>query len=148
MKSLKLKHAKGAAIKTDCHDTHPLRSMGFKFSPKQFRYGGDDWFGMAKRIDGDVEGKMRVWQVYLAQPPLLQLFRDHVFWQAAPAEARDQKVLLCVEVADVPAALAFLDADFAVEQPSGLPAVACDDLMEAPHVREPLGIVHLSPKGW
>lgn len=60
-----------SAIKADFHDTHTLRSMGFKFSPKQFRYGADDWFGLAKRIDGDIEGKMRVWQVYLAQPPLL-----------------------------------------------------------------------------
>ena len=121
--------------------------MGFKFFPQQCRYRADDWLGLAKRIDGDVERKMRVSQIYLAQPPLFQLFRNHVLWQAAPTEACDQKVLFCLKVADVPTALAFLDADFAVEQSSGLPAVACDDLMEAPQVCEALGIVHLSPKG-
>lgn len=105
MKGQEQKCVGKSAIKADFLETHALRNMDFKFFPKQFRDGADDWFGLAKRIDGDVEGKMRVWQVYLAQPPLLQLLSDHVFWQAAPAEARDQKLLLCVQVADVPAAL-------------------------------------------
>jgi hypothetical protein len=60
------KRVRKSAINADFHYTRALRSMGFKFFPEQFRYGADDWFGLAKRIDGDVEGKMRVRQVYLA----------------------------------------------------------------------------------